>query len=650
MSEDNLAETQSAPASPTFDAAGWAALSAADREHANAFLEQQRKVAVEQEILVRLQSRELAHELQLRHWSLRVRHVSDLLKLGFELAVAFIVIALAVGIGAVILQAANAEGLVIRSFEVPAALAAKGLSGDVVANKLLDRLTVMQEETDSTRAASSFANDWTNDIKVEIPDTGISLGEAVRFLQDRLGHEMHLSGELSETPDGIALTVRMDNEPGLTFEGNARDLGSIVGRAAEAVFARAQPYRYQVYLSNRRRFAESDAAGRSLVAHGPSNDAAWAYVGLGINTSYTGRIDVARRYFDAARRSNPALPNPDASQSVMDRVLSHEQDALNDMRRGMALMQGRGAHEWNPADVGPALKSYDGYQAGLEGDFAAALADNVATAGSGGAQTHAFRNVFLALLMHDIAAARRFVSDLDDVRTASDAAPFATIAHGQFLVATHDWQGAIAQFDSATHSLQETERKTNGWRNAAITLRANASPYEARAYAMLGDFDKADAILKTSPADCDLCARAHGQIEALRKNWSAAAGWFRLVSARSPDIPFADSEWGRMLLEKGDVEGAIGHFAIAHARGPHFADPLEMWGEALMQQNRSDLALAKFEEADKYAPNWGRLHLKWGEALGYAGKRDDGKKQLAIAAALDLTAAERAELSANARR
>jgi hypothetical protein len=239
MNEDNLAETQSAPASPTFDAAAWAALSAADREHANAFLEQQRKVAVEQEVLVRLQSRELAHELQLRHWSLRVRHVSDLLKLGFELAFAFIAIALAVGIGAIIWQAANSEGLVIRSFDVPATFAAKGLTGQVVASKLLDRLAAMQQETDSTRAASSFANDWTNDIKVEIPDTGISFGEAVRFLQGWLGHEMHLSGEIYETPGGIALTVRMDNEPGLTFEGNACDLRNIVSRAAEAVFARA---------------------------------------------------------------------------------------------------------------------------------------------------------------------------------------------------------------------------------------------------------------------------------------------------------------------------------------------------------------------------------------------------------------------------
>jgi Flp pilus assembly protein TadD len=70
-----------------------------------------------------------------------------------------------------------------------------------------------------------------------------------------------------------------------------------------------------------------------------------------------------------------------------------------------------------------------------------------------------------------------------------------------------------------------------------------------------------------------------------------------------------------------------------------------MWGEALIAKNRSDLALAKFEEANRYAPNWGRLHLKWGEALWWAGRMDDAKKQFAIAATLDLTAPEKAELA-----
>ena len=102
-------------------------------------------------------------------------------------------------------------------------------------------------------------------------------------------------------------------------------------------------------------------------------------------------------------------------------------------------------------------------------------------------------------------------------------------------------------------------------------------------------------------------------------------------------------DWGRVLLMKGDLDGAIAKFKVANEKGPHFADPLEMWGEALIAKNRSDLALAKFEEAEKYAPRWGRLHLKWGEALFYSGDKDGAQKQFAIAATLDLAPSEKTE-------
>jgi Flp pilus assembly protein TadD len=131
----------------------------------------------------------------------------------------------------------------------------------------------------------------------------------------------------------------------------------------------------------------------------------------------------------------------------------------------------------------------------------------------------------------------------------------------------------------------------------------------------------------------------------LQKNWSGAQFWFAQAVKQAPSPPFAYADWGAMLMAKGDPGAAITKFAIAHAEGPHFADPLEMWGEALMAQNRSGLALAKFAEANTYAPHWGRLHLKWGEALFWSGDRDGAKKQFAIAAGLDLSAADRAELA-----
>src|SRR5690242_9264907 len=100
-------------------------LSHASRAKADSFIDKQNQLAD-------LQIEDLKRENRLRHWSLRVRHVSDVLKLALELAAAFIVAALAVGLGVVIWQAANADGLVIETINVPAPMAEKGLSGPVI--------------------------------------------------------------------------------------------------------------------------------------------------------------------------------------------------------------------------------------------------------------------------------------------------------------------------------------------------------------------------------------------------------------------------------------------------------------------------------------------------------------------------------------
>ncbi|HXM00946.1 MAG TPA: hypothetical protein VN932_13535, partial [Rhizomicrobium sp.] len=169
-------------------------------------------------------------------------------------------------------------------------------------------------------------------------------------------------------------------------------------------------------------------------------------------------------------------------------------------------------------------------------------------------------------------------------------------------------------------------------------------PKLARADAMLGDTQAADALIAGTPRDCYLCMRVRGQIAARERHWRDAGAAFAAAVKLGPSMPFADFEWGQMLLDRGDLAGAIAKFQEANQKGPHFADPLEMWGEALITKNRSDLALAKFEEAAKYAPNWGRLHLKWGEALLWSGDKGGAKKQFAIAATLDLSTADKAEL------
>jgi tetratricopeptide (TPR) repeat protein len=179
----------------------------------------------------------------------------------------------------------------------------------------------------------------------------------------------------------------------------------------------------------------------------------------------------------------------------------------------------------------------------------------------------------------------------------------------------------------------------------SVFLHRFELPFVALAHAHVGNLAAAHSEIDQTPGDCVVCLRYRGNIDAVEQHWNAAQYWFARAVAAAPSVPFGYTDWGAMLLDKGDADGAIAKFTIANQKAPHFADPLEMWGEALVKKNRSDLALVKFEEADKYAPHWGHLHLEWGEALTYAGKHDDARKQIEIASHLDLSAQDAASLA-----
>ena len=179
----------------------------------------------EQTALVRLQAKELAHELGLRHWSLWVRHTSGLLKLALELFAGLLLLFVVTAIGVMVWNAAHADGLIIESFSVPPDLAARGLTGEVMAAKLLDRIIAMEAQTASQRAPKSYANNWSEqDLKIEIPETGLMVGQVDSFLREKLGHETHVTGEVIHTESGLSLTVRAGTNGGDSVTGGEAQL------------------------------------------------------------------------------------------------------------------------------------------------------------------------------------------------------------------------------------------------------------------------------------------------------------------------------------------------------------------------------------------------------------------------------------------
>jgi tetratricopeptide (TPR) repeat protein len=600
---------------------------------------------VRQEALLAKQAHHLDEQLKKIALSL----IDQRLTVALKVLTVIVGVAVAVGFGWMVYDAASDHALVIEAFSVPPDLAARGLTGQAVAAQLLDKLQAMQDATDSARPADSYVNNWDNDIKVEIPDTGLSIGEFHRLLVAWLGHETHITGEVWHSGDGLAITARAGGE-GATVTGKESEFGVLLQQAAERIYERTQPYRYASYLANDGDFPAGDGTQRlararailQRLADGRGNlrERAWAMIGMGSALLFSGDIPASLAEYRKAAGMFPGFVMAWSNVQWDESDLEHQEAGLAAAHETERLI-GRGDADMAPQAAASQLAVMRAQIAFATGDFAGAetkgaVAANLPDYGGNrelGLEIAAFS---LAHLHEDHAATRAWqaLPLPDSGSTAYPPAGFEPQLDG----ALSDWHAVLAGRPSAEAALHGTYNREQ--------IPQIVWPYVAEALAHTGDIAGAEALIAKTPMDCDACVLARGDIAALKHDWRAADHWFALVSTRTPSIPFADTQWGTALLHKGDFSGAIAHFAEAHARGPHFADPLELWGEALIAQNRSDLALAKFAEAAQYAPNWGRLHLKWGEALAWSGDKAGAARQFAIAARLDLSPRERVQLEA----
>jgi hypothetical protein len=221
----------------------------------------------------------------LRHQSrlLRGQRVAQALRIGFQVFVALAVTFIGVGVIAMIRDAVTSRGVVIEAFSVPPDLTQRGLTGQVIAQQVLDQLSDMQAKASSwsARPANSYTNNWSSNFKVEVPTTGVSFGELRRYLREALGHETHISGEVYATRAGFTVTARAGDKSGTSFTGRDEDLGNLVRQAAESVYEQTQPYRYAGFLFVSGRRDEALRIFKRLEQDPSTLERAWAHVAMG---------------------------------------------------------------------------------------------------------------------------------------------------------------------------------------------------------------------------------------------------------------------------------------------------------------------------------------------------------------------------------
>lgn len=559
----------------------------------------------------------------------------------------YVIAVLVVGLvglsGLFVWDASRARGVVVEPFAIPPDLVARGLTGPVVASHLLDRLATLQAETSSIRAPSTYANDWGGDIAVEIPSTGVSIGELRRYLRQWLGHQTRLSGEVVRLPDGrLAVTTRVGARPATRIEGPEAELDALLQQGAESIHAQTQPYRHAVWLLRGKASAEQGAAAmQALTRSGDLNDRLWAYAGV---AGLSDDPAVAERYLQAALRLDPDFFVARFNLAANSYNEGREARAHRLVTR-IAADPAAARRQLAPGRAPAMLAQMAILKAELEGDMAGAARMAEAAIGLPTSEINEavapLTAVYSHARAHDLPAARRVL------RQNGLDTPEAIAERLELLGPDYDY--------SSLFSASTGDERASRDRMAATLVQMQAAGNSdesgiiradlAAAHARLGEIDVARAVIAPTPLYCVACVRARGLIEAYAGNPRGADHWLSEAVRIAPTLPAAHLAWAEAWLVRRDPERAIAQLELAVQKGPRWADPRKLWGDALMMQGRPAQAVARYEEAAALAPRWGRLHAALGRARAAAGDRAGALDSFRTAAALDLNPADRADVT-----
>ena len=543
-----------------------------------------------------------SREGKLRRFGLRLRN-------GMQIFLALAATVIGLGVLVMLHDAFTSRSVVVDAFKAPPALASRGLSGEVVAVGVLDALQKMQEATRTTDKALSTRGAWASDIRIEVPETGVSIGEINRMLHERFGHDLHIDGELVQTDTGgLALTVRGEGFPAATFTGGPGDLGRLTVQAAEYVYGRSQPDRYASYLVDENRNADAIAFLQRAFPRA-SSDAERGWMANSWGNAYAGLfqpVQAAGKYRLAMALSKPRSTLWwTAWGDLVGTLAGIDEEAA--WRESRALLQAAAAA---PKREQPGLRRL-GNPAQTTWDLPLQLAANLDEAKlNGGAGAG---SILIApqladayAWMHDPANAARYIaaSDPDDPTTKAEV----LLLQGYAALDRDAAAGAVAPLEAFYKAWAADPNLQYVYSNQAC--------FAGLAYGLAGHPTEAEAVFKRVGVQ-SLCYAFHGDVLAQAGDAAGAERVWAEGLKAGPDLPAVPLHRGLFELAQGDLKAAETDVSAAAAKAPHWADPWKAWGDVLAHEGRWSEALAKYDEALKSAPAWAELRQARNAAAGH---------------------------------
>ena len=191
---------------------------------------------------------DVRHELQLLAHASKYSWVNQRLILLRNALIALSVLVFVVVIAVVCYREAYRQTLTIAAFDVPAKLAERGITGQVVAKALFDEL-IKRRELVTTLESGELKGAWAeNRADVAIPEAKFTLQSLFRYLRYMTGNEIAIDGEIILDGDDATLKVRVAGKPPTVVKGKLAAWESLVGELAIGVLDVTQPAVLAAYL------------------------------------------------------------------------------------------------------------------------------------------------------------------------------------------------------------------------------------------------------------------------------------------------------------------------------------------------------------------------------------------------------------------
>lgn len=537
---------------------------------------------------------------------LKLRKVGEGVRAALWAILAIFAAALLVTLAAVVLRAMRSDALIVQSFDVPAQLEARGLTGKVVATKVLDRLAELQQQTQSIRAASSYANNWQDELSIDIPNTNATTDQIWTLLRAWLGKETRISGEIVETGGGLALTARVGASAGRTFVSPEGNLNALISQGAELIYEQTQPYRYATFLNaDPARRQKGRALLLKLARSTSAMDRKWAFNGLAVAARTEGKPHEAIAFSQRAIAVDETMLPAHANLALARQSLGHEQASLDTSRKLLGI---RLSDEFDPAVARTLLCVHTGHTGAmlpdpvLAGKAASCLSTSTTVLGG---QQEVVHRANHAWLRHEPYFNVTVPPAPDDSPVQSQLRTAFLRLRGEVMVGGRSGiERALATHKSLLAEQLKAGQDQAGIASAYPTV---IRPVHARALARLGRYDEARAVIEPSPLDCYECLRVRGLVAEGLGNPLQAQRWYAEAVRQGPDIARAYVDWARLLAKHRRFEAAELRFTKAAEIAPNWADPLKYWGDALASQGKTAEALEKYDDALKRAPKWKEL-------------------------------------------